>query len=42
MMLKRMRSDNGYTLRDLAAKVGFSAVYLSKIEHGRAKPPINC
>jgi len=39
LMLKRMRSDNGYTLRDLASKVGYSAVYLSKIENGSAKPP---
>jgi transcriptional regulator with XRE-family HTH domain len=38
-LLRRCREDAGKTLKDAAASLGFSAVYLSDIERGRRNPP---
>jgi len=37
-MLRRMRSDKGWTLRDMARRVGATFAYLSQIEAGLSKP----
>jgi transcriptional regulator with XRE-family HTH domain len=38
-ILKDLRTKAGFTLRDLATKVGVDVSYLSKIENGRVPPP---
>ena len=38
-ILKKYRSENRITLRDLHRKVGLSVGYLSDIEHNRRNPP---
>lgn len=37
-MLKEHRSKHGYTLRELAEKVGYNFAYLSQLEADVAKP----
>ncbi len=37
-MLRRLRSDKGWTLRDMAKQVEATFAYLSQIEAGLAKP----
>ncbi len=38
-ILKRVRIDQGKTVRQLASEVGLSFGYISQIERGFAKPP---
>ena len=37
-MLRRLRNDRGWTLRDLEKKAGVKYAYLSQVEAGLAKP----
>ena len=37
-MLRRLRNDKGWTLRDLEKKAGVKYAYLSQVEAGLAKP----
>ena len=37
-LIRRLRLEAGWTVRDLAAKAGVSAGYLSRVENGRARP----
>lgn len=37
--LRLLRVDAGFTLRDLAERVGVSNAYLSRVEHGHDAPP---
>jgi len=39
-VLKRLREQHGLSLRTLAAKAGFSASFLSQLEHGQVSPSI--
>lgn len=39
-VLKRLREQHGLSLRSLAGKVGFSASFLSQVEHGQVSPSI--
>ncbi|MDH4228971.1 MAG: helix-turn-helix transcriptional regulator [Nitrospirota bacterium] len=38
-MLRMLRTDKGYRLREFAREVGISPAYLSQIERGEARPP---
>lgn len=38
-MLRNLRNEKGYRLREFAKMVGISAAYLSQIERGEARPP---
>jgi transcriptional regulator with XRE-family HTH domain len=38
--IRSLRQDHGLSLNDFAARSGFSKGFLSKIENGRAQPPI--
>lgn len=38
-MLRSLRNEKGYRLREFAKMVGISAAYLSQIERGEARPP---
>src|SRR5688572_5181000 len=37
--LRLLRMGAGFTIRDLAEKIGVSSVYLSRVEHGHDAPP---
>jgi len=37
--IRRLRMEEGCTLRDFAKKLGISAAYQSDIEHDRRRPP---
>lgn len=37
--LKLLRTDAGFSLRQLAQRVGVSSAYLSRVEHGHDQPP---
>lgn len=39
-ILKRVREQHGLSLRTLAAKVGFSASFLSQVENGQVSPSL--
>jgi len=39
-VLKRLREQHGLSLRSLATRVGFSASFLSQVEHGQVSPSI--
>ena len=39
MRLQHQMAGRDYSLRKMAARVGLSSAYLSKIEHGRGSPP---
>lgn len=39
--LKRVRLERGYTLKDVAAKSGYSKALISRIENGNVSPSIN-
>ena len=36
-----LRMDNGELLFDMAQKLNVSSAFLSKVENGKAKPPVN-
>lgn len=37
---RKLRIDNAELLLDMAGKLGVSAAFLSKVENGRSKPPV--
>jgi transcriptional regulator with XRE-family HTH domain len=37
---RKLRIDNGKLLFDMAQQLGVSSAFLSKVENGKAKPPI--
>lgn len=37
---RNIRMENGKLLYDMAAQLGVSSAFLSRVENGRAKPPI--
>ncbi|RJP18024.1 MAG: helix-turn-helix domain-containing protein [Candidatus Abyssobacteria bacterium SURF_5] len=39
--LKKVRLEKGYTLKDVAAKSGYSKALISRIENGNVSPSIN-
>jgi transcriptional regulator with XRE-family HTH domain len=39
--VRRLREDQGLSLRTLAARTGFSASFLSQVENGQASPSIS-
>ena len=39
--LKKVRLERGYTLKDVAAKSGYSKALISRIENGNVSPSIN-
>lgn len=37
---RKLRIDNGKLLLDMARELGVSSAFLSKVENGKAKPPV--
>lgn len=39
-LIKRLRTEQGYTLKEFGGKIGMSASFLSDIEHEKSRPSL--